>query len=80
MKKKIEVKGNIPALVTPFDRKEEIDEDALRELVEYLIEGGIHAIFASGTVGAFYLMYPEERKKVGEIVVDQVNGRLTPKS
>jgi 4-hydroxy-tetrahydrodipicolinate synthase len=76
MKNKIEVKGNIPALVTPFNRKEEIDEDALREMVEYLIEGKAHAIFASGTVGAFYLMYPEERKKVGEIVVDQVNGRV----
>ena len=76
MKEKIEVKGNIPALVTPFNRKEEIDEDALRELVEYLIEGKAHAIFASGTVGAFYLMYPEERKRVGEIVVDQVNGRV----
>ncbi|MFX0195200.1 MAG: 4-hydroxy-tetrahydrodipicolinate synthase [Candidatus Hodarchaeota archaeon] len=72
----LDVKGNIPALVTPFNRREEIDENALRELVEYLIEGKAHAIFTSGTVGSFYLMYPEERKKVGEIVVDQVNGRV----
>ena len=74
--KKIEVKGNIPALVTPFKKNEEIDENALREMVDYVIEGGAHAIFASGTVGAFYLMYPEERKRVGEIVIDQANDRV----
>ncbi len=73
---KITVEGNIPAIVTPFDKNEEIDEAALREIVDYLIEGGVHAIFASGTVGAFYLMSPEERKRVGEIVIDQVNGRV----
>ena len=66
MKKKIEVKDNIPALVTPFNRREEIDEAALRELVEYLIEGKAHAIFASGTVGAFYLNIPRKEKRLAK--------------
>lgn len=76
MSKKLEVHGNIPAMVTPFKKNEEIDEEALRELVNYLINGKVHAIFASGTVGTFYLMNANERIHVGEIVVDEVNGRV----
>ncbi len=76
MSKKLKVHGNIPAMVTPFKKNEEIDEEALREIVNYLIDGKVHAIFASGTVGAFYLMNADERIRVGEIVVDEVNGRV----
>jgi len=31
------LKGIFPALVTPFDKDEEVDKDALRKLVRYVL-------------------------------------------
>jgi len=76
MEKKFLPKGVIPALVTPFNAKMEIDEEALRSLVDYVIEAGVSAVSPCGTTGEFVNMTPEERKKVYDIVIDQVNGRV----
>jgi 4-hydroxy-tetrahydrodipicolinate synthase len=72
----MKVEGCITPVVTPFDSEEEVDEDALRKIVDYLVEGGAHGLFAAGTAGAFYLMTPEERKRVTSIVIEKSNGRV----
>lgn len=69
-------RGIIPALVTPFDRQGEVSEDGLRELVDYLIEGGVHGLFPVGSQGEFYALEREEKKKIMEIVLDQVKGKV----
>jgi len=69
-------KGIIPAMVTPFDEDDKVDEKALRKLVDYLIEGGVHGIFAIGSEGEFYALTQEEKKKVVEVVVEEVNGKV----
>lgn len=71
-----EVKGILPALVTPFKKDESIDEQALRDLVNFVIEKGVHGVVPVGTTGEFMYMKPEEREKVFKIVVDEVNGRV----
>jgi 4-hydroxy-tetrahydrodipicolinate synthase len=72
----LEIKGVIPAMVTPFDEDEELNEGPLRELTNYLIDGGVHALFATGSQGEFYALTPPERKRVWEIVIDEVEGRV----
>nr|MDO8134811.1 4-hydroxy-tetrahydrodipicolinate synthase [Candidatus Njordarchaeum guaymaensis] len=72
----LKVKGCICPVVTPFASDGGIDEKTLRSILDYLMDGGVHAIFAAGTVGAFYLMSPDERKRVAEIVIDHLNGRV----
>jgi 4-hydroxy-tetrahydrodipicolinate synthase len=72
----MKVEGCITPVVTPFDSEEEVDEEALKEIVEYLVDGGANGLFAAGTAGAFYLMTPEERKRVASIVVEKSNGRV----
>ncbi|MFP3985772.1 MAG: 4-hydroxy-tetrahydrodipicolinate synthase [Candidatus Bathyarchaeia archaeon] len=69
-------KGVMPALVTPFteDRKR-VDEEQMRVLVNHCIEHGVHGVVPCGTTGEFVNMTVEEKKKVIEIVVDQVNGK-----
>ena len=37
----LEVKGIIPAMVTPLKKDESLDEEGLREVINYLIEGGV---------------------------------------
>jgi len=72
----MEIKGIIPAMVTPFDQEEALNEEALRQLVNYLIEGGVHGLFPSGSQGEFYALTAEEKGRVWEIVVEAAAGRV----
>ena len=72
----LEIKGVIPAIATPFKEDEEIDEQALRALVRYVIDAGVHGILAVGCTGEFYSMDAEEKVRVLEIVVDETKGRV----
>lgn len=74
--KKFNLEGIFPALVTPFKNETEINEEALRHLVNFVIEGGVTGVVPVGTTGEFVYMSKEERKRTLEIVVDEVNGRV----
>jgi 4-hydroxy-tetrahydrodipicolinate synthase len=68
--------GIIPALVTPFNADESLDEPGLRAVVDHVISGGVHGVFATGTQGEFYALDDSERQRVFEIVVEQTAGRV----
>jgi len=68
--------GIIPAMVTPFDKEGKVSRVKLRELVNFLLKGGVHGIFAIGSQGEFYALDKEEKKKIIETVVDEVNGKV----
>ena len=68
--------GVMTALVTPFNKDESINEANLRNLVNHLIEQGVTGLVPVGTTGEFVNMTYEERLKVIEIVVDEVNGKI----
>lgn len=70
------LQGVIPAAVTPFDKHEEFDEPAFRNLVNWLIDKGVSGIVPCGTTGEFSLMSPQERARVIEVCVDEVNSRI----
>jgi 4-hydroxy-tetrahydrodipicolinate synthase len=69
-------KGVITALVTPF-RDGLIDEAAFRRLVERQIEGGVHGVVPVGTTGETATLSPEEHKRVVELCVEIVAGRVS---
>ncbi|HYF79452.1 MAG TPA: 4-hydroxy-tetrahydrodipicolinate synthase [Symbiobacteriaceae bacterium] len=71
-----QAKGIIPAIVTPFTAAEEINEQALRQLVRRMLKGGVHGVFALGTNGEFFAMSFEEKVQVAQIVVDEVAGKV----
>jgi len=73
---KLMVKGIIPAMVTPLDQNERVDESGIRELVNYLIDSGVHGIFVCGSQGESYALTENEKRKVIEISVDEANGRV----
>lgn len=62
--------------ITPFDHRGDLDESALRDLIEYLIQQGVHVLFALGSVGMGPVMTPEQRRRAAEIIVDQARGRI----
>jgi len=71
-----EPKGIIPAMVTPLDDRDRINEPVLQSLVGYLIDAGVHGLFAIGSQGEFYALTIEEKKRIAELVVRETNGRV----
>ncbi|MEM2943390.1 MAG: 4-hydroxy-tetrahydrodipicolinate synthase [Methanomassiliicoccales archaeon] len=74
MSKKFRLQGVYPALVTPFDKKEDINEDALRSLVRNIFDH-VDGFVPCGTTGEFEYMSYDERKRVFDICIDEVNGK-----
>ena len=71
-----QIQGVIPALVTPFKEDESVDEEKTRNLVEYLLDIGVDGFYLTGSTGEGFLMDETERKKVVEVVIDQVKDRV----
>lgn len=71
-----EIKGVVPPLITPLDAEEKLDTKALRKLIEYVLDGGVHGIFVLGSTGEFYGLTYEDKVKVVEVTMEQVNGRV----
>lgn len=71
-----EPKGIIVPVVTPFDRRDALDERAFREFINFTLHSGIHGVFAAGSQGEFWTLSKEEKRRLFEIAVDEVNGRV----
>ena len=70
------LRGCGTALVTPFRQDLRIDEDALRALVDWQIEQGIHFLVPCGSTGEAAAMSREEVLRVVRIVSEQASGRV----
>ena len=70
------IKGVIPPIVTPTDAQDRVNEPVQREIVDHIINGGIHGILAMGSNGEFYGLDPEQQERATRIIVDQSAGRV----
>jgi dihydrodipicolinate synthase/N-acetylneuraminate lyase len=76
------LEGCYVTIPTPFADEPglPVNEPALRSYVRFLIDNGLNAryatLLAGGAAGDFSTMNFEERTRVGEIVSDEVNGRV----
>jgi len=68
-------KGAIVAIVTPF-KNGEIDEKALRDLIEFQIDQGTDGIVPCGTTGESATLSHEEHDRVIEITIDAARKRV----
>jgi 4-hydroxy-tetrahydrodipicolinate synthase len=68
--------GVLTALATPFTPDGQIDEKALRRLVDRSIDGGVDGVVACGSTGEFAAMSGAERRFVVETVIDQTANRV----
>lgn len=72
----MEFKGCYVAIVTPFTADGSVNEQALREHVEFLIKGGVAGIVPCGTTGESATLSWEEHNRVVDIVIDQAKKRV----
>jgi 4-hydroxy-tetrahydrodipicolinate synthase len=62
------------ALITPFTKSGAVDEAALRRLTARQVEAGVHFVVPCGTTGEAPTLSAEERRRVVEIVAEEVDG------
>jgi len=71
-----DLKGVIPAIVTPFNKNDELDHKGIEDLVNFLVEGDVHAIMTTGGTGEFPQLLKEEKREVIRTIVRVADGRL----
>ena len=70
------IRGVVVPILTPLTADERVDTASLKRLVDYLIDNGVHGIWASGSTGEFASLQDSERARSIDAVVDQVAGRV----
>ena len=70
-----EITGVIAAMITPYDKDENVDTGRINALVDFLLERDIDGLYLTGSTGEGFLMTSDERKNVVETVVKRVAGR-----
>ncbi len=67
--------GAFTALITPFDENDSINETSLRKIIRYSLDNGISGFYVCGSTGEWPLLTLDERKRVLEIVKDEVKDK-----
>ena len=70
------IRGVLLPIITPFDEKVRIDEQVMRQLVDFHIGAGVQGLFVLGSTGQGPAMTTEERKQAAAIALDQARSRV----
>ncbi len=71
-----ELHGVIAALCTPFDDSgEQLDEAALRNHLDTMLEAGVHGIVLCAGTGEFAYLRDDEKARIAEIGIRHVDRR-----
>lgn len=68
--------GVWPALVTPSNADNTINENVLRALIDYHIDKGVNGFYVGGTTGEGVFMPAAQRKQLAEVTLKHINGRV----
>lgn len=68
--------GIIPPIITPFFEDMSIDETGYADVINYMIENGVHAIIIGGTTGENYALSYKERVRQFYLAQEVINKRV----
>ena len=71
-----ELKGVIVPIITPVDNEDRVDEPAFRKAIRFVIDAGVHGIFAGGSAGEGPLLVPREWERMVQIAIEESKGRV----
>ncbi len=69
-------RGLFPAIITPMTQQGELNEAAFRRVLEFNIQAGVHGFWIAGGSGESILISEDETKRIAQISVDQIRGRV----
>jgi 4-hydroxy-tetrahydrodipicolinate synthase len=67
--------GIYTPVITPYRDDFSIDYERLAEIVDFLIESGVHGIISAGTTGEYYAQSMQERFELMKFIKQQVKER-----
>jgi dihydrodipicolinate synthase/N-acetylneuraminate lyase len=68
--------GVVAPMMTPLTSGGEIDQGGVERLVEFLLAGGVHALFVLGSSGEFVSLPWSKQRRLLELTVEAVRGRV----
>ncbi len=68
--------GIYTPVVTPYHADGSVNWDALSDVIEYLIENGVHGLISGGSTGENYAQTVAERLELAKFTHAQLKGRL----
>lgn len=71
-----ELHGVIPPVSTPFTEDHAVDHPSLQRLVQHLLHGGVHGLFALGSTSETVFLSPQQRIEVLQTVVETAQRRV----
>lgn len=69
-------KGVIPAVLSVFDKNENLDEEGTRAFIRHLLSYDIGGLYLTGSTGETFLMDSEERMRQLEVVMEEVGDKV----
>jgi dihydrodipicolinate synthase/N-acetylneuraminate lyase len=70
------IRGVLLPVITPFDEKVRVDEQMMRQLVDFHIKAGVQGLFVAGSTGQGPAMTIDERKQAAAVALDQTKKRV----
>lgn len=70
------MKNNISALITPFNEKEEINIEALNQLIDFQVRNGINEFWILGTSGEFNMLNLDEKVLLVSKAREVIKGKI----
>lgn len=71
----ISFEGVVPALITPMTPDGAVNEEALRQVMEFNIQAGVQGFWVAGGSGESILLDDAENRRIADIACDQTQGR-----
>jgi 4-hydroxy-tetrahydrodipicolinate synthase len=71
-----DLNGIIPPIVTPFTADGEVDEQAFRGVVRFMLKKKVHGVCVGGSSGEGHTYTADEFKRLMEITVEEVKGEI----
>lgn len=68
--------GIYTPVVTPYAEDGSVHWDGLADIIEFLIEKGVHGLISGGSTGENYAQTIEERIEIAQFTMDRIRGRL----
>ena len=68
--------GIYTPVVTPYHDDGSVNWDSLANVIDYLIEAGVHGLITGGSTGENYAQTVAERVEIAQFTKDRIKGRL----
>ena len=72
----LKLKGVYPAMATALTPEEEVDKTAMRGVVRYCLDGGVHGVLVLGSTGEFPAMTERMRNDAIEETLEEAQGKV----